>query len=189
MSDTAAIDPSRTAVLALDFLTPILQHYASDGFAPGDVAARVVDVARAAGCAIGHVTPSMMVDHGRPLDEAVDFYPPIRPAPGDARFLKDRIGAFASTGLDLWLRQSGRDTLVLMGVATSGTVLSTTRWAFDVGFRTIVVTDGCSDPDPQMHDVLTRPTETPSWIGLWKIAELITADEIIGLLGPVRPER
>ena len=176
------IDPQRTALLALDFLTPILEHYASSKFAAGDHAAQVCAAARGTACLIGHVTPTIMVDHTRPTAESVDFYEPMRPAADEARFTKPGVGAFEGTGVESWLRRSARDTLVIMGVATSGTVLSTVRYGFDKGFRMIVVSDACSDMDSQVHEILTHEVDTASWIGLWKMAELMTTEQIVGQL-------
>jgi nicotinamidase-related amidase len=49
----------------------------------------------------------------------------------------------------------GVDTVILMGVATSGCVLSTIRWAFDINYKPYVLADACSDPDPEVHPLLT----------------------------------
>ena len=54
----------------------------------------------------------------------------------------------------MMLRAQGRDTLILMGHATSGVILSTVRYAADADYRLIVVEDGCADRDPQVHDLL-----------------------------------
>jgi nicotinamidase-related amidase len=43
-----------------------------------------------------------------------------------------------------------------MGVAPSGCVLSTIRWAVDVNYQPIVVADACSDADPEVHRVLAE---------------------------------
>lgn len=182
MPATKIINPQRTAVLSLDFLTPILEGYASDKFESGDRAAKVIAAARTTECLIGHVVPSFMVNPSLPFGESVDFYPPLRPASGDGMFLKSGVGAFAGSGLEIWLRQSARDTLVLMGVATSGIVLSTVRWGHDMGFHMIVVSDACSDMDPKAHEMLTRETAGGSWIGLWRMAGILTADEVVAQL-------
>ena len=67
---------------------------------------------------------------------------------------KHRVNAFYGTDLDMMLRAQGRDTLILMGHATSGVILSTVRYAADADYRLIVVEDGCADRDPQVHDLL-----------------------------------
>ena len=67
---------------------------------------------------------------------------------------KHRVNAFFGTDLDMMLRAQGRDTLVMMGHATSGVILSTVRYAADADHRLIVLEDGCADRDPQVHDLL-----------------------------------
>ena len=69
---------------------------------------------------------------------------------------KTKAGSFSTTGLDVTLREKGIDTLILMGVATSGCVLSTARWATDINYKIVVVADACSDRDPEVHRVLTE---------------------------------
>ena len=52
-------------------------------------------------------------------------------------------------------RVQQRETLVLMGIATSGVVLSTLLHATDADYRVIVVKDCCTDQDPEVHACLT----------------------------------
>jgi nicotinamidase-related amidase len=67
-----------------------------------------------------------------------------------------RVSAFASTDLDPLLRAREIDGLVLTGIATSGVVLSTLRQAADMDFYLTVLADGCLDPDPEVHRLLTE---------------------------------
>jgi nicotinamidase-related amidase len=46
--------------------------------------------------------------------------------------------------------------LVLLGIATSGVVLSTVRWAADADYDLIVIEDSCADADLEVHRVLTQ---------------------------------
>jgi nicotinamidase-related amidase len=46
------------------------------------------------------------------------------------------------------------ETLILMGHATSGVILSTVRLAADLDYQLIVVEDGCADRDPEVHTLL-----------------------------------
>jgi isochorismate hydrolase len=69
---------------------------------------------------------------------------------------KTRVGAFSTTDLDRKLRDLGVDTLILAGISTSGVVLSTLRDASDRDYQIVVLTDGCADVDPEVHDVLMR---------------------------------
>lgn len=69
---------------------------------------------------------------------------------------KTSLSAFATTNLDEMLRQSGVGQLIIAGVATSGTVLSTTRWAVDTGYQVTVCADACADPDPRKRRAARR---------------------------------
>jgi len=68
--------------------------------------------------------------------------------------VKHRVNAFFGTDLDMILRAQGRDTLILVGHATSGVILSTIRYAADADYRLVVVEDGCADRDPEVHTIL-----------------------------------
>jgi len=92
---------------------------------------------------------------------------------------KTSIGAFATTSLDEMLREAGIGQLIVAGVATSGTVLSTTRWAADAGYQVTVCADACADPDPDAHAGLGDAAVFPrSWLGMWRIARVRPAAQI-----------
>ena len=78
----------------------------------------------------------------------------VAPEPGDKVVRKTRVGVFASTDLDAWLRARGIDTLILAGISTSGVVLSTVCDGADRDYRLIVLADACADTDPEIQDVL-----------------------------------
>jgi hypothetical protein len=69
---------------------------------------------------------------------------------------KHRVNALYGTALDLILRANALDTLIILGYATSGVVLSTVRAAADLDYRLVVVEDCCADQDPDLHDFLTQ---------------------------------
>jgi nicotinamidase-related amidase len=52
------------------------------------------------------------------------------------------------------LRTNGAETLILLGIATSGVILSTVRHGADADYRLIVVEDCCADRDQEVHRVL-----------------------------------
>jgi nicotinamidase-related amidase len=66
------------------------------------------------------------------------------------------VSAFSGSDLDVLLRASNVDSLVLCGIATSGVVLSTIRQAADLDYSLTVLSDACLDADPEVHDVLMR---------------------------------
>ena len=78
----------------------------------------------------------------------------VSPHQGEPVIVKHRVNAFFGTDLDMILRAQGRDTLILMGHATSGVILSTVRYAADADYRLIVVEDGCADRDEEVHALL-----------------------------------
>jgi len=69
---------------------------------------------------------------------------------------KRRASAFAGSDLDLVLRTLDIDHLVLTGIATSGVVLFTVCQAADLDLGLTVLSDGCLDPDPEVHRLLTE---------------------------------
>ena len=88
---------------------------------------------------------------------------------------KHRVSAFAGTDLQMVLRASGIETLVLAGIATSGVILSTIRHAADADYRLVVVADCCGDRDPEVHRVLTEKVFV-------RQATVTTAEAVIGAL-------
>ena len=80
----------------------------------------------------------------------------VRPIEGEVVAGKHRVNAMFGTDLEMALRANNIETLVILGYATSGVILSTTRYAADADFRLYVVEDCCSDQDPEVHDFLTQ---------------------------------
>ena len=80
----------------------------------------------------------------------------VKPIEGEIVVGKHRVNALYGTDLDMSLRANNVDTLVILGYATSGVVLSTTRYAADSDYRLVIVEDCCSDQDPEVHDFLTQ---------------------------------
>ncbi len=80
----------------------------------------------------------------------------VAPIEGEVVVGKRRVNALYGTDLDMTLRANNIQTIILLGYATSGVVLSTTRFAADSDYRIIIVEDCCSDSDPEVHDFLTQ---------------------------------
>jgi nicotinamidase-related amidase len=87
-------------------------------------------------------------------DPKADVHPGVSPQSGDLTVVKKRVSAFAGSDLEVVLRSKGIDTLVLMGIATSGVVLSTVRQAADGDYKLVVLSDCCADRDPEVHRCL-----------------------------------
>jgi nicotinamidase-related amidase len=80
----------------------------------------------------------------------------VAPIEGEVVVGKHRVNALYGTDLDMTLRANNIQTIILLGYATSGVVLSTTRYAADSDYRLFIVEDCCSDQDPEVHDFLTQ---------------------------------
>ncbi len=86
-----------------------------------------------------------------------------------------RVGAQTGSDLQQVLSAKRRSHLVLFGVATSGVVLSTIRWAADADYTMNVVSDCCVDRDPEVHRVLIEKVFD-------RMAPAVTAEECIAAL-------
>jgi len=87
---------------------------------------------------------------------AAQIHPAVAPVGDEVVITKHRVSAFCGTDLEMILRAQEIDTLVLLGIATSGVVLSTLVEAFDRDFRVVVVGDCCADTDPDLHAALVE---------------------------------
>ena len=100
----------------------------------------------------------------------------VRPIDGEIVVGKHRVNALYGTDLDMSLRANNIETIVLLGYATSGVVLSTTRYAADSDYRLFIVEDCCSDSDPEVHDFLTQRIFP-------RQADIVQSEDVIKALG------
>ncbi|MER8119431.1 isochorismatase family cysteine hydrolase [Streptomyces sp. NPDC094031] len=167
-----ALDPARTALLAMDLQGGILPLVPDPDALVERVRGAIADV-RAAGGTIGYVRVAFTEDDWAAIPETNKSFSPlaaarrnhhedpdtqvdarIAPEDGDIVVRKVRIGAASTTDLYERLRERGIDTLVLSGISTSGVVLSTLTDAADRDYRVIVLSDGVADRDQEVHRVL-----------------------------------
>lgn len=173
------LDPATTAFLACHFENDVVS--ADGAFAPFfraeverrgviDTARRLIDGAHAAGVQVVYTRVAFQSGHsdlvtnipllgvvaqqgslldGTPGTEIVDE---LKPGSDDWVVTNPKVSAFASSDLDERLRAAGITTVVLFGVASNVTIESTGRSAGDLGYRVVVVEDGCSAADQQIHD-------------------------------------
>jgi len=189
----AAFDPSTTALLIMDYQNQIVADYAGGDPELTLRAASVLDAARAAGIPVIHVVVHFRPGHPEVANrgvfkgikaagamiggsEGTEIHPDVAPQSGDILVTKKRIGAFTGSDLDVVLRSLGSQHLILMGIATSGVVLSTARAAADLDFELTVVEDCCADQDEEVHRVLTRKIFA-------RAADITTAKKLIAKLG------
>ena len=100
----------------------------------------------------------------------------VAPQPGDIVVTKRRVGAFSTTELETILRAKNINTLVLFCISTSGVVLSTVRWAADMDYSLVVVSDACSDRDAEVNRILMDK------VFPWQ-ATVVTTQEFLSAIG------
>jgi nicotinamidase-related amidase len=164
MNDKLALDPKTSALLVMDFQTAIVEMIAAGSDALLARTTRVIDTARSAKMRIIYVVVAFRPGY----PEVSPRHPSFGPIRETGRFIEGspgtevhaavapKPGDVIVTNLEVILRAGGIETLVLTGIATSGVVLSTVRYASDADYRLVVVEDCCADRDPEVHRVLTE---------------------------------
>lgn len=157
-----------------------------------DVAKRLIDGAHQAGARVVYTRVAFQAGHsdlvtnipllgvvaqqkslldGTPATEIIDE---LKPQADDWVVTNPAVSAFASSDLDQRLRSAGIDTVVLFGVATNLSVESTGRSAGDLGYRVVIVEDGCAAAAQEAHDA------TIASFGL--LGEVASAEEVLAAL-------
>lgn len=85
---------------------------------------------------------------------ASEVHPALGPLENDIVVTKHRVNAFLGTDLEMILLAQGIESLVLLGIASSGVVLSTLVHASDADYQLTVLRDCCADQDPEVHACL-----------------------------------
>lgn len=169
-----SLNPGQTALLVMDYQRAII-GLVPDGAELLPRMAETIAMARKAGVHIGYVwvafedadyeaipatnkSFSAVAASRRMHVDTPDthIHEDVAPALVDIIVRKRRVGAFSTTDLAAQLRERGIETLILAGISTSGVVLSTVRDAADHDYRLYVLEDLCSDPDREVHTVLTQ---------------------------------
>jgi nicotinamidase-related amidase len=99
--------------------------------------------------------------------------PELQPHAGDLVIHKLTASGFIGTSLDGILRNRGIDSVILTGAATHACVESTARTAADLGYRIILVEDGCVTQSPLWHDMTMMNCVHFNWGKVLESAELI----------------
>jgi nicotinamidase-related amidase len=193
MADQLSIEPTRAAVLIMDYQKAVVDGFATDQEVLLKRAAQVLGSARSAGLKIVYIVVGFRPGYPEVSPRNVNFnavrqsgrfhnepgtevHPAVAPQSGDIVVTKHRVGGFPGTDLDMILRANNIETLVMFGIATSGVVLSTLRHAADADYQLVVIKDCCSDRDPEVHRVLTEKVFS-------RQAKVITAAEFLAAMG------
>lgn len=89
----------------------------------------------------------LVVHVGHRATERQEFYTLVKPAEGEAVFMKSTINAFVDTGLLEYLKGQQVAKLVVCGMQTHMCVEAAVRAAADFGFKVTLIHDACATKD------------------------------------------
>jgi nicotinamidase-related amidase len=195
---TASKNNSKTALLVMD-IQETMMTFLPD---PKPLLAQVkeaIDGARAANIEVIYVILSFRKGHpeissrhkrfSRIKDsgfmfteghEGTALHSTIVPKEEELILHKKRVSAFAGSDLEMVLKSKDVDNLVIAGFATSGIVLHTVTEGSDKDYHITVLSDACADPDPEIHEFLTRRLFQAS-------CTVMTTDHWVGSIRKVDP--
>ncbi|EKD71720.1 MAG: isochorismatase [uncultured bacterium] len=88
-----------------------------------------------------------------PDTKGVDINDYVKPNSDEAIITKHYPNSFRDTDLHEKLKQHGIEKLIICGAMSHMCVDSTTRAAFDLGYKCIVISDACATKDLSIHDI------------------------------------
>lgn len=164
----SAIFPAKTALLVMHYQTDILELFPS--VAPTLLAntRKLCDAARARGVGVyfakfhfspGYPEVSPLNKNGQGVKRLGLFVedqisPELGRQANEPIIIAHRASVFFGTDLQVRLSAQGIDTLIMVGIASTGVMLSSVAYASDADFRLFTVKDCCYDPDQVVHEHL-----------------------------------
>jgi nicotinamidase-related amidase len=162
------IMPAQTALLVMHYQTDITGLFPS--VAPTLLAntRKLCDAARHKGVGVyfakiqfspGYPEVSPLNKNGQGMKQLGLFVedeisPELGKQANEPLIIAHRASVFFGTDLMAQLCAHGIDTLLMVGIASTGVVLSSVAYASDADFRLFTVKDCCYDPDQVVHDHL-----------------------------------
>ena len=185
------LEPTRTAVLAMDFQRGIVSGNAMvQERNVTQKAKAVLDGARQVDVPVIHVVIQFREGYpevsprnrmfsgvkqgGRFLagTEETMIENSLGPAEGDVIVSRPRVNAFCSSDLQSILNSKEVHTLILMGIATNWVVEATARHATDADYRVIILEDCCAGMSVESHNSAIAHT-------LDQIGKISTSEEFL----------
>ena len=90
-----------------------------------------------------------MVSAAKQIPDGLDFA--IEPSEGDIVIPKNTASMFIGTNFELMLRNAGKTTILIAGIATEYGVESTARDALNRGFFPVIISDAVSSSNKDAH--------------------------------------
>jgi len=141
------------ALLIYD-MTKELVDQSSPGYSPWAVAEmptfqRLIQACHEASAPIFYALPQVRVDEAKGDSARDAVCGPIRPAPEDTVIVRKKSGALAESPLEHLLRERGRTTLLITGMAVDRGCNTGARDAHNLGLRPVMVRELCLTRDIQ----------------------------------------
>jgi bifunctional isochorismate lyase/aryl carrier protein len=178
------------ALLIYDMTKELLDE-SSPGYSPWAVAEmptfrRLIEACHRAGAPIFYALPQIRVDEADG-DSALDAVcGPIRPTAEDTVIVRKKSGALADSPLEHLLRERGRTTLLITGMAVDRGCNTGARDAYNLGLRPVMVRELCLTRDIQSKTFGFISKEEIQKVHLAAleraVARVATVAEIIGAL-------
>jgi nicotinamidase-related amidase len=190
------LNPEKSALLSMDMQTGIVGVYAGQQPDLLERAGAVLAQARQVGLPVIHVKvgfrPGLPEISSRNVffgaiknspthyklftGSSGEIHSAVTPIGDEVVITKSRVNAFAGTDLEQVLRAGEIATLVLMGIATSGVILSTALHASDADYRLVIISDCCTDLDAEVHACLMEKLFP-------RRATVVTAEKFLEMIG------
>ncbi|MEN4918509.1 isochorismatase family cysteine hydrolase [Achromobacter spanius] len=168
MPPSTAIDPKKTALLVMHYQTDITRLFSTAAPALLSNTRQLCDAARRAGVLVcfaqirfspGYPEVSPLNKNGLGIRDlglftADEIAPELGRRDSEPLIIAHRASVFYGTDLDVRLSARGIDTLIMVGIASTGVVLSSVAYASDADYRLYTIKDCCFDPDEVVHEHL-----------------------------------
>jgi maleamate amidohydrolase len=162
------IVPAQTALVIMHYQTDILELFPSVAATLLANTRLLCDAARAKSISVyfakihfspGYPEVSPLNRNGQRIKQLGLFVddkiaPELGRRPSEPLINAHRASVFFGTDLQAQLSAQGIDTLFMVGIASTGVVLSSVAYASDADFRLFTIKDCCYDPDQVVHDHL-----------------------------------
>lgn len=162
------IVPAQTALVVMHYQTDILGLFPSVAATLLANTRKLCDAARAKDVRVyfakiqfgpGYPEVSPLNKNGQGIKQLGLFIddkiaPELGQQANEPLIIAHRASVFFGTDLQARLSAQGIETLIMVGIASTGVVLSSIAYASDADFRLLTVKDCCYDPDQIVHEHL-----------------------------------
>lgn len=136
---------------------------------------RLLERARALSVPIFHVAHHTQASAAifAPESPNSEIIEEVKPLAKEKVIIKNFPSAFVNTDLQNFLKETGKDELVIAGFMTHMCINATTRSAFDHGYKPTVIASACATRDLPLPDGTIIPADTVHRSNLASLADLL----------------